>query len=50
MGFVLRRSLPSLGGLVGLLLAVGVAVVVFLDAPVWFPAAVAIVVLGCSTR
>ncbi len=46
MGFVLRRSLPSIGGLVGLLLAVGVAVVVFLDAPVWFPAAFAIVVLG----
>src|SRR6478672_10417289 len=46
MKFVLRRSLPSIGGLVGLLLAVGFAVVVFLGAPVWFPVAFAIVMLG----
>ena len=46
MGFVLRRSLPSLGGLVGLLLAVGLAVVVFLGAPLWFPAVFAIAMLG----
>ncbi|MFN8034348.1 MAG: M48 family metalloprotease [Acidimicrobiia bacterium] len=45
MGFVLRRSLPSLTGLVGLLLAVGVAAVVFAGAPVWFPAAFAIAML-----
>ncbi|MGI8984289.1 MAG: M48 family metalloprotease [Acidimicrobiales bacterium] len=46
MKFVLRRSLPSIGGLLGLLLAVGFAVVVFLGAPLWFPAAFAIVVIG----
>ncbi|MGI9021809.1 MAG: M48 family metalloprotease [Acidimicrobiales bacterium] len=46
MGFVLKRSLPSIGGLVGLLLAVGVAVVIFLGAPVWFPAAFAIGMIG----
>ena len=46
MGFVLKRSLPSLGGLVGLLLVVGVAAVVFLGAPVWFPAAFAIAMIG----
>ncbi len=46
MGFVLRRSLPSLGGLVALLLAVGFAAVAFLGAPVWFPVAFAIVLLG----
>jgi Zn-dependent protease with chaperone function len=46
MKFVLRRSLPSIGGLIGLLLLVGVAVVVFLGAPVWFPAAFAIAVLA----
>ena len=46
MKFVLRRSLPSIGGLVGLLLAVGFAVVAFLGAPVWFPVAFAVVMLG----
>lgn len=46
MKFVLRRSLPSIGGLIGLLLLVGVAVVVFLGAPVWFPAAFAIAILA----
>lgn len=46
MTFVLRRSIPSLAGLVGLLLAVGVAATLFLDAPVWFPAAFAIAMLG----
>jgi Zn-dependent protease with chaperone function len=46
MGFVLRRSLPSLGGLIGLLLAVGFAAVAFLGAPVWFPVAFAIVILA----
>src|SRR4051794_27779881 len=46
MKFVLRRSLPSIAGLVGLLLAVGFAVVAFLGAPVWFPMAFAIVMLG----
>ena len=42
MSFVLRRSLPSVGGLVGLLLAVGFAAVVFIGAPVWFPVAFAV--------
>lgn len=46
MRFVLRRSLPSIGGLVGLLLAVGFAVVYFLGAPLWFPAAFAVAMLG----
>jgi Zn-dependent protease with chaperone function len=46
MGFVLRRSLPSLTGLVALLLGVGFAAVVFLDAPVWFPMAFAIAMVG----
>ncbi len=46
MKFVLRRSLPSIAGLVGLLLAVGFAVVAFLGAPVWFPVAFAVVMLG----
>lgn len=46
MGFVMRRSLPSVAGLVGLLLAMGAAAVVLLDAPVWFPAAFALVMLA----
>jgi Zn-dependent protease with chaperone function len=45
MGFVLRRSLPSIGGLVALLLAMGFAAVVFLDAPVWFPVGFAVAIL-----
>lgn len=35
MGFVVRRSLPSLAGLLGLVLGVGVAAVIFLGAPGW---------------
>ena len=46
MTFVLRRSLPSIAGLVGLLLAVGVAFVVFLGAPGWFPPVFAIGMIG----
>jgi len=46
MKFVLRRSLPSIGGLVGLLLAVGFAIVAYLGAPVWFPIAFAVFILG----
>jgi Zn-dependent protease with chaperone function len=46
MKFVLRRSLPSIGGLVGLLLLVGFAVVAFLGAPLWFPMAFAVAILG----
>src|SRR3954447_16772574 len=42
MGFVLRRSFPSIGGLLGLLLVVGFAVVIFLGAPLWFPIAFAV--------
>ena len=42
MGFVLRRSIPSLAGLVGLALAVGYLAVVFAHFPVWFPALFAI--------
>jgi Zn-dependent protease with chaperone function len=46
MTFVLRRSLPTIGGLVALLLAVGFAVVAFLGAPVWFPVAFAVAILA----
>ena len=46
MKFVLRRSLPSIGGLIGLLLVVGFAFVFFLGAPIWFPAAFAIAIIG----
>src|SRR6266566_430734 len=42
MSFVLRRSLPSIGGLTALVLGAGFAVVAFLHAPVWFPFALAI--------
>jgi Zn-dependent protease with chaperone function len=42
MGFVLRRSIPSIGGLLALLLAVGFAAVAFLGAPLWFPVAFAV--------
>lgn len=45
MNDVLRRSLPSLGGLVGLLMAVGFLAVVTVGAPVWFPVVLAIVVI-----
>src|SRR5262245_8329858 len=46
MGFVFRRSTPSIGGLLALLIAVGFVVVVVLDAPVWFPLAFAVAVIG----
>jgi Zn-dependent protease with chaperone function len=46
MTFVLRRSVPSVAGLLGLLLVVGAAATVFLGAPPWFPAAFAIVMIG----
>ena len=45
MGFTLRRSLPSMTGLLALLLAVGVAAVIWAGAPVWFPAVFAIVLI-----
>ena len=45
MGFVLRRSLPSIGLLLALVLAVGFAAVPFLGAPIWFPVAFAVAVL-----
>ncbi len=45
MGYVIRRSLPSLSLLVALVLGVGFLAVGFLDAPVWFPVAFAIVIL-----
>jgi Zn-dependent protease with chaperone function len=46
MSFVLRKSLPSLTGLVALLLGVGFLAVVFLDAPVWFPVAFALAIVA----
>src|SRR5438309_1600998 len=42
MSFVMRRSLPSMAGLVGLLLLVGYAVVVFAGGPIWFPVVFAV--------
>jgi Zn-dependent protease with chaperone function len=46
MSFVLRKSLPSVTGLLGLLLIVGFAAVWFLGAPVWFPVAFAVSMVG----
>lgn len=46
MSFVIRKSLPSISGLLGLLLIVGFAFVFFLGAPVWFPVAFALVLVG----
>ncbi len=43
--FVLRRSLPSMSGLVALLLAVGLLAVYYLGLPLWFPVAFALVLL-----
>jgi Zn-dependent protease with chaperone function len=43
--FVLRRSLPSMSGLLALLVVVGFVAVHFLGLPLWFPAAFAIVVV-----
>jgi Zn-dependent protease with chaperone function len=45
-GYVFRRSLPSISGLLALLVIVGTAAVVFLGAPLWFPAVFAIVMVG----
>lgn len=45
MSFVVRRSLPSLFGLVGLLMAAGFGAVGFLGAPLWFPVAFAVFVM-----
>ncbi|HSH58422.1 MAG TPA: zinc metalloprotease HtpX [Acidimicrobiales bacterium] len=45
MSFVLRKSLPSLGGLLGLLLLVGFAFTFSVGAPLWFPMAFAIAVV-----
>ncbi|HEV3352917.1 MAG TPA: M48 family metalloprotease [Acidimicrobiales bacterium] len=46
MGFTIRRSLPSITGLLALVLIIGVAAVVFAGAPVWFPAVFAIGIIG----
>jgi len=46
MGFVIRRSLPSILGLLALVVAVGEAFVVFAHFPLWFPAALAIALVG----
>lgn len=45
-GAVARRMALAVGGLVGLVLAVGVAAVVVLGAPPWLPAVAAILVVG----
>jgi heat shock protein HtpX len=45
MGFVLRRSIPSIGGLVALLLGVGLAAALYMDLPLWFPVAFAVAVI-----
>src|SRR5438270_398345 len=46
MGFTIRRSLPSITGLLALLLIIGAAAVIFAGAPVWFPAVFAIAIIG----
>jgi Zn-dependent protease with chaperone function len=46
MGFVIRRSIPSLGGLLALLVGIGFAAVVFAGAPLWFPAVFALAMIG----
>ena len=46
MGFTLRRSLPSITGLLALVLIIGVAAVIWAGAPVWFPAVFAIGIIG----
>ena len=50
MGFVLRRSLPSIVGLIGLAVAVGFLLVVFAGAPLWFPAVFAIGLILLAVR
>jgi Zn-dependent protease with chaperone function len=42
VSFVIRRSLPMMGTLVGLLMGVGFLAVVTVDAPLWFPVAFAV--------
>ena len=42
MTYVIRRSIPSLAGLIALLMAVGFAAVAYAGAPLWFPVAFAI--------
>src|SRR5207248_10714024 len=46
MGFTLRRSLPSITGLLALLLVIGAAAVIWAGAPVWFPALFAVGIIG----
>ncbi|HZQ29005.1 MAG TPA: M48 family metalloprotease [Acidimicrobiales bacterium] len=46
MGFVLRRSLPSITGLVALLVAVGALATPYLGAPLWFAPVFALVLIG----
>jgi len=45
VNYVLRRSLPSLAGLVGLLLAVGFVAVATVGAPLWFPVVLAVALI-----
>jgi Zn-dependent protease with chaperone function len=45
MGFVLKRSLPSLGGLTALLFGVGLVAALYAGLPMWFPVAFAIGVM-----
>jgi Zn-dependent protease with chaperone function len=46
MSFVLRRSLPSIGGLLFLVLAVGFAAAAYAGLPLWFPLVFAVGVIG----
>jgi Zn-dependent protease with chaperone function len=46
LNFVLKRSLPSISGLVALLLGVGLAAAVWAGLPMWFPVAFAIGVIA----
>ncbi|HZN13628.1 MAG TPA: zinc metalloprotease HtpX [Acidimicrobiales bacterium] len=45
MGFVLKRSLPSIGGLTALLFGVGLVAAWYAGLPMWFPVAFAIGVM-----
>ena len=46
MKFVLKRSLPSISGLLFLLFAVGTAAALYIDLPMWFPIVFCVGMIG----
>ncbi|HVT76948.1 MAG TPA: zinc metalloprotease HtpX, partial [Acidimicrobiales bacterium] len=46
MSFVLKRSIPSISGLIFLVLAVGFVAAAYMGLPMWFPVAFAVAVIG----